>query len=247
MPATNLRPYARHIAVTSGGFLIPLFIVVSALYFANRREIQRAESLASDVAALRINETTEDEIERIVARYGGEAGDQAGGFCQGDVRGHSVRVDGGLLDYFGKYLGSRLFGNRIWDVNAIFNLSNGRLCYADYYLRASLPEGYSINLTGRALQSAPDFPLYSADVVRHRGMYIIKATVGPGATSEQQEHAFEFRLDCMTRIGGCKNPCEIMPAAWIDAEQQTKALGQQFPPLGYDIGCTLPSNFQAVH
>jgi len=52
-----------------------------------------------------------------------------------------------------------------------------------------------------------------------------------------------MRLDCMTRFGGCKSPCEVMPSAWVDAKKEADSKGQPFPPPMFDIGCTFPPNF----
>ena len=76
-----------------------------------------------------------------------------------------------------------------------------------------------------------------------RNIYYLRTEVY-GSKQEEYKNAFEFRLDCLKEFGGCKNPCEIMPAAWVDAEEEARAEGQPFPPPGFDIGCSLPSNFQ---
>ncbi len=65
-------------------FATLLMIALSAYcsaYIANARTEKTAEALLRDARSLAIGESTEDDVRRLVALYGGESGGVASGLC----------------------------------------------------------------------------------------------------------------------------------------------------------------------
>ena len=131
----------------------------------------------------------------------------------------------------------------MWDVHVAFGMTGGRLCYARYYLQAWLPDGCLIDIKSELLQQDAD--PFSVGIGQLRERSRVYTHVSNAATIEEHEHALDVRLDCLTKLGGCKDPCEVFPVAWIDYQREAQVNGWPFPPQHYVAGCTLPSRFHA--
>jgi hypothetical protein len=49
------------------------------------------------------------------------------------------------------------------------------------------------------------------------------------ATPYEARRAFNFDLSCLTRFGGCRAGCEVMPSAWLDYQEKAKEKGEAVP------------------
>ena len=45
-------------------------------------------------------------------------------------------------------------------------------------------------------------------------------TLSPESSAKEREAAFAFNLNCLSKIGGCKDSRELNPRVWENAEQQ---------------------------
>src|ERR1700683_1164547 len=238
-PIHNRRARIKFAALITGA----ITLVVIALYVENLHDVLQARSLLKDIAALRGNQTTEDQISQLVKRYGGKETGMWSGDCSLNERTYWVSMNDKALNALGPNMGRfRLFGNRVWFVNARFNTSGGRLCRAEYRFYAWIRATDLMELSVLALQPDDKSQLarYAVYSGVQRNIYYLRSDIR-SATVEQHEHAFDFRLDCLAGFGGCRNPCEVLPAAWTDAEKEARSQGEPFPPPGFDVGCTLPS------
>jgi hypothetical protein len=241
----NRRARIRFAALVIGA----ITLVVIALYVENLRDVLEARSLLKDIAALRVNQTTDDQISQLVKRYRGKETGVSSGDCSLGERTYWVSINDKVLNALGPNMGRfRLFGNRVWFVDARFSTSEGHLCRAEYRLFAWIRGIDLMELSVLELQPRDHSQGESYSVYGHvqRNIYYLR-TEARDPTPEERRRAFDFRLDCLARFGGCGNPCEIAPAAWTDAEKEAKSEGVPFPPPGFDVGCTLPTDFQAAH
>ncbi|HXR98463.1 MAG TPA: hypothetical protein VN709_11540 [Terriglobales bacterium] len=60
-------------------------------------------------------------------------------------------------------------------------------------------------------------------------------TLSPGATARQRRGARAFDLQCLTRIGGCKDSHQILPQVWNGARRIESAGGASFGAGGFAL------------
>lgn len=207
-----------------------LLAVEGVIFFVNLRAERRAAELLLAVGSLRIRESTDADVEQIVNRFGGEAGLEATGVCPSNST-HSVEIRSEGLNWLG--LNSawlRPFGNRIWSVSALIATSQGRVCWISLWANAVLWD------IPQQLQAETDAVLDDSVGEAHhvstgtrRNISFIRIQISPNATSQQMQSAADFDLSCLTRIGGCRATCELLPSAWVDYQIEARKEGWSLP------------------
>jgi len=226
----------RPLPLGCASILILLTIFFGAEYASNLQTQRQTDALFLDLKGLKIGESTDKEVRRIVQRYGGEAGLTASGFCNPqDDDGHSVAISNGTLNWLGQRSPLlRPFGNRVWTASAVFLTSNGNVCGILYFVRAFRGDGMSevaVDVNYLQAFSSLDFtgPPYLVDIYMRKGFLSFKTTLTTNASAEQRTHALDINLTCLSHAGGCRTGCEIMPSAWLDFQRQAQSQGWPLP------------------
>jgi len=233
--------------VSIWGATILLVLLIGALvwgvwgtFVGNSHAQEQAQALLRDVRALRIGESTEEDVRRIIQRHGGEASGYLFAGCPNGDRKHALSIlSGGLKGHTGSVTLFRtvllqLSGYPLWRVDANFTMDHGQLCSVHYHLSTSPVRGAlssSLNLFANyhTRFSIPDDSPYYVSVkhVENSTEYWVKVT--SDATDEQKQRAFDFDLSCLGRSGGCLSGCEVMPSAWLDYQEKARAQGLPLP------------------
>jgi hypothetical protein len=214
------------------GFLI--FVLWE--YFANLRAQHEAAHLLQEVRALKVDESTADDVKRIVAQFG--AIDMPfPGYCDGMDSVQSIEISSPNLNRIGRKLAAlRWFGNPAWETQAHFAIAKGRLCFVEYTISANP----SPPLTGTlfVLNSTASYGLphaqsggfsYGVGLRNLHYFHDLSAAVTTLGSGEDHRRAFDFDLSCLSRFGGCKGVCELMPSAWLDYQKDATEKGLQIP------------------
>jgi hypothetical protein len=224
-------------AWAASAFAVPIFSLFVLLRLTNSRTVTRVSHLLEDVRALRVNESTRADVEEIVRRHGGGAVDGIyRGVCPKGGPAYSVRIqsDEGWIGRKASFLG--LFGPEEWSVQARFKVEDGRLCFAEFQVRDSLARGVQGSLAiDASVASNRSYPhwegsAYGVGLRAVHNVHNLSAMITDGATKEQRERAFDFDLSCLSRIGGCRGACELMPSVWVDYQKEAHANGWPLPP-----------------
>jgi hypothetical protein len=210
--------------------LLILFVVAAecASYVANFRAASRAKGLLRDVSAMKLGITTDEEVQRIVRRYGGNVGSRFGmerceSFAPRWVP-YTVDVESKVLNSLGERdllhgTALRHFGASMWRVSASFGIDDrGRLSCVEYQVRSEPVDSDFVRVSAiySLPYSASDTTAYDVGFRDVHYVRNLSAAATTNASVEQQERIFDFDLDCLARIGGCRAVCEIMPSAWLD-------------------------------
>jgi hypothetical protein len=221
--------------------VLVLLVLECALCLSNLRAAHRARQLFEEVRSLSPGQSTDQGIQRIVQKYGGDTGRRWGNDC-GQVgpsaKTYAVDVESEWDNWIGSRdilhnIHLRLFGATVWRANAFFGLQDGHLTCVHYRV-VSIPRGaasaYS-SLDYRLRQTDTDAPfgVSFADVHNAKAL---EADVNTEASAGERNHAFDFNLSCLTRIGGCRNVCEVMPSARKDYQAKARAEGNAIPAEG---------------
>lgn len=220
--------------------LVCLALVVATAecvsYVANYRAAAKAARLLRDVRALKIGVTTDEEVQRIVQRYGGDVGPR---FVQDECdsvaprwKQYAVEVQSKMLNRIGERdllrgTSFRQFGASMWRVDASFGVDDrGRLSCV--YFQLTSDPVHSESVWASAILVPYDASDTSPYGVGYRGVHYVQH-LSAGATTnapiEQQQRVFDFDLDCLTRIGGCRWVFEVMPSAWVDFQRKLQNSG----------------------
>ena len=138
------RRFVRGIAILS----LVIIAAGCAEYVLNLRTKRKAEALLRDARTLEIGKSTEEDVQRIVARYGGESGLVGSGYYDPSAKPHSVYVANSGLNWLGRT--SRLlrpFGNRHWSVEVAF-LMNPRTSLCRGLSRPCIPVRWRLGNSG---------------------------------------------------------------------------------------------------
>ena len=126
---------------------------------------------------------------------------------------------------------ARLFGATVWRAVAFFGMQDGHLTCVHYRV-LSIPQGsasaYS-SVDYRVSSKNGDGP-YGVSFANIHNTKTLEAAVNTDASPDQRDHAFDFDLSCLARMGGCRNVCEVMPSAWRDYEAKAHTEGNAIPP-----------------
>jgi hypothetical protein len=76
----------------------------------------------------------------------------------------------------------------------------------------------------------PDLAPYAVSLGSMKGTQYVRSKVTTKATDGQAQRAFNLDLNCLTRLGGCRLRCEVMPSAWLDYQKEAKEKGWDLPP-----------------
>jgi hypothetical protein len=219
------------------GFLVAAFITLLLWeYIVNLRAQHAAERLLHQVRTLKVDESTEEDATRIVNEFGAiEA--RFPGYCDKVDSVRSTEVSSRILNRVGrKNPGLRWFGNSAWEVQAHFAIAKGQVCFVEYSISAN-PSTYSkgarfvLNSTATYYHPFAAFPDFSYGVgLRNvHNFHDLSAAVTSLGTADEQQRAFDFDLSCLSRFGGCKSVCELMPSAWLDYQKEAKEKGLDIP------------------
>jgi len=224
-------------------------LLLMALYSANLSTERRADALLSDVRSLRTNVSSEKDALAILHRYGPEEPSVASGFCVSTTAGRSVILGNDTLNWLGrKSRVLRPFGNRVWSVEVTVLTENGRVCSVLYSVQALRSDGNwqvvvhaydQADSSSRMYRPSP----YETSARVYKSMFELRAQLTLRATAEQRERALGFALSCLARFGGCQQPCELLPSAWLDYQGEAHQNGWEVPPEEISGRCkSLPSS-----
>jgi hypothetical protein len=210
--------------------LLVIVIGEFTLYAANLRAANDAEGLLRDVANLQVGQSTQGDVEAIVRQYGGNAaGPSEQPSCERYDQRRAVTVTSEISDWIGwRAPILRPFGDQRWRVDAYFATYHDRLCYARYWLRAEpRDESHALNVAVTLSENTPleGQGAYDASFRDIHNVHDMQTIAMAGATTEERHRAFGLDLSCLTRIGGCREVCEVMPSAWLDYQRKARASG----------------------
>jgi hypothetical protein len=214
-------------------------LIVSAevvLCVANLRAERKAASLLRDLRKVQIGESTEIDVQHILGSYGLQQWGVTSGFCKSADAGYAAVVRNDALDRLGlRSSALRPFGNRAWSAEAVVLTDHDRVCAVLYFLRALRSDGVrevSVHVYDQQNLSNPFYrqPPYdvSARVYKDSLDFTTRLTID--STNDQRQHALDFDLSCLSRVGGCRQPCELMPSVWLDYQRRARAEGLALPP-----------------
>jgi hypothetical protein len=214
-----------------------IIVLLCLAYIANLRTERKAEALLRDLRTLSINDSTEADVQSIVSRYGGDTGGSAGGVCAQTAINHNVWVTSSgtpVLGVDARPWKRRPFGNQAWGVYAHLATDRGRLCAVLYRIRA-YPGAHGMELEAAVDDvrsdsnfALPDMP-YEADARIFKNIDSFRTRMSTKATDDQRRRALDFDLSCMARFGGCRAVCELVPSAWLDAQERARQEGVSLP------------------
>jgi hypothetical protein len=186
---------------------------------------------------MKLGVTTGEETQRIVRRYGGDVGRQFGvERCEEFApfwKPYDVDVESGLLNRIGardlsRSVILRHFGASVWRVSASFGVDDrGRLTCVDYQVISIPAHAESAQLSAQYSlpYSSSDSTTYEVGYTDVHYVRRLSAVATTNGTAEEQRSIFDFDLDCLTRIGGCRTACEVMPSAWLEYQRRAREDG----------------------
>jgi hypothetical protein len=197
---------------------------------ANFRTQKAADALLREVQRLNVGESTEEDINRIVAELSAESRIEHFNLCGAGVETHRTVIDNGVLNWLGyraKIL--RPFGNRVWRVEADFVVDRGKLCFLLYVLR-TFDTHYALEITSSSIaeQDSEDTKVvpYEVSVGTRLNIRYVRTETTTQASEEERQHAFDFDLACLSRLRGCSIRCEVVSSARLDYARKTNDNGQ---------------------
>jgi hypothetical protein len=220
------------------GILVTVFtLAFGVAYTANYRAYRRATELLGDTRATTLGVTTDDEIVKIVHRYGDNSEDQSSQACQvlePGWKSYSVQVESKTLNWIGESdlkRGTilRPFGAPVWRANVSMASKDGRLACIVYSLVSEHVQPETIYTS--ATYSLPLLPNGKEDsyYVSFRDLHGGKTLAAISNVSEDHSKIFDIRLNCLRNWGGCGAVCQVMPSAWAAYKIQANQAGQALP------------------
>jgi hypothetical protein len=193
------------------------------------RAQHEAERLLQEVRALKIDKSTADDATRIVDEFGAVE-KPFPGYCDKIDSVKSIDVYSPSLNRIGRKMPAlRWFGNSAWEAQAHFAISQGRLCFIEYTISANPSPslaGTLFVLNSTATYGLPhsqndDFS-YGVGLRNLHYFHDLSAAVTTLGSAEDHRRTFDFDLSCLSRFGGCRGVCELMPSAWIDFQKDAR-------------------------
>jgi hypothetical protein len=233
----QIPPFARGILqglFVFAALMLAIFLTIFAVNFKYRK---KAEGLLKDIRTLRADKSTTADVERIMSRHGGSPSKSYASFCTPSDGAYDVWTGSQTINRLGRSvpLLSR-FGLRQWGTGATVVLRSGRVCYLHYGVGMEDPNGqwqWSVesNLIpdGQSDVSGDEQRRYKVGTRDYKGVRRLRSELTPEATEEERQRAFTYDFSCVTRLRGCRQPCEIAPLVWQDVFQQSLHLGWTLP------------------
>jgi hypothetical protein len=127
----------RPVITASALVLVLLLGLGGAEYLLNLRAQNDAQCLLQAVRALKVGESTADDVRRVAGRFG-NVDIPFAGYCDNLDSVQSIEVSSVTLDRLGRMMPAlRWFGNSAWKASAQFGISQERLCFAQYAVSAN--------------------------------------------------------------------------------------------------------------
>jgi hypothetical protein len=107
----------------------------------------------------------------------------------------------------------RYMGLAPWGAGADMAFDHGRLCLLNYSVGtigtglSKMTESFEI----RAEESSTAKTEYMIGGGGSASRRILQVNIPSDATSEERGRAFAFHLSCLTRLGGCRTVCDVLP------------------------------------
>jgi hypothetical protein len=191
------------------------------------------------VQALKLGESTLENVKRLHEEYGGFSQKENDSVCGGDdcfFYGISI-YDRGLdkvLALRWRIMHARpiwrnLFSNRgPWRAFGVgLSVKRGRVIRIEVELYSTSSDGFIREGLVQVVPQIPDGPeplrsgyrVYRFHMTTPGGGTGIGAAITPGASERDRQRAFQINLRCITTLRGCRELHEIMPAVWEDHQE----------------------------
>ncbi len=246
-----LRFIYRKLTSRAGIFVL-LFLLVTpvaiwiALRISQAIEVKRVEILLNRIKGLRVRETTFQETQQLAKEYPGHMRYSEGN-CDAEECEFSIYFGYELVDRFDFINGVlRSVGVRQFVVGASVKVRNGLLVKKGFSIlaetRIASPCGQWLAISGTTedrfphsdyyygrylgLEEHPNHQVIKPHLTTNGGGQALNAAVTPDATLTEQERTYDFRLPCLSSLGGCSELEEIAPSAWEDYLSNDKVQNQ---------------------
>jgi hypothetical protein len=220
-------------AIVTGGLLITGLAGFRMSLFITRH---RAERLLREVKALKLGESTAQDAQSLIDRYGGLKQAENDSICSGgDCAYYRIFVYNSILEHLlrarrysldpslgRENLCCELMGWRFLGVG--INVKNDKIMRIEIVVGARRKDGFIIEGETEIVPSIPE-PLEALrqgyrpskfHITTPGGGEGLKAIVTPRATNRDLDRAFGLNLQCMSSIRGCEDLRELMPSVWAD-------------------------------
>lgn len=225
--------------ILQGVFAFTIFVAAIYLFIFAVNSIygRQAEHLLRDVGTLQVGSSNTEDVLRIMSRYGGGPSEGYASFCKSADAVYSASVGNRTLNRVGEKVPVlRLFGFRLWAAGVMVLLERGRVCFVSSELVMNDSIGkWTWDFDTSALPAGtiefpnvehPGYSVYTQDL---RDRRILRTEVTSEATDGERQHAFAFDLSCLTRIGGCKQRCELAPLVWQELYRESEGANWALP------------------
>ena len=186
----------------------------------------RAERLLADIREIQMGKSTWADAQRLMDRWGKWGGYQ--GSCTSERCEYHIRLKDILQEKDRSSYGYLLhpyylLGGRFATVGARIQVKNGAIWtksfYAEVFSPAPIPffgdgDYFLIGETGgpnSELDTDKDLDVFLPICT---GCKMIDVEFSPFADSESVNRLLDFRLSCLTSVLVCRQPSDLMPAAW---------------------------------
>ncbi len=246
-----LRFIYRKLTSRAGIFVLPFLLVTPvaiwiALRISQAIEVKRVEILLNRIKGLRVRETTFQETQQLAKEYPGHMRYSEGN-CDAEECEFSIYFGYELVDRFDFINGVlRSVGVRQFVVGASVKVRNGLLVKKGFSIlaetRIASPCGQWLAISGTTedhfphsdyyygrylgLEEHPNHQVIKPHLTTNGGGQALNAAVTPDATLTEQERTYDFRLPCLSSLGGCSELEEIAPSAWEDYLSNHKVQNQ---------------------
>jgi hypothetical protein len=220
---SNKRRLLRWVGWVTGGLVFCLllaYVVALGLSFRNR---YKAEQMIRDLQALKVGETTAEEVRKLSEQHGGRifhvSKDEAdSSFGPTYVFGYSSGVV--RVGEFVQLLRAPFV--RPWMVQANLDLYDERLVRwtlgilvfrsDDFNLSTSVSSEEHVR---HAFSEDVSYWVYEAHVTGPPSQDV-NVELAANATRVERRKAFDINMRCLTSLFECKQVCELIPSAWQD-------------------------------
>jgi hypothetical protein len=224
--------------ILQGVLVYVLFVLTIslAIYAINLKQRFKAAGLLRDVTTLRVGQSTEAEVQRIISRYGGGPS-QSSGVCGRVEAAYNVWTGNQTVGRVARAVPvlSRV-GLHQWGVAATILVQGQAVCYVSYNFgmqdsNGGLPSSVESILlpTGKIYEPVAEHPGYKVGIRDLWDGHRLRSEVTPEASEEQRRRALSYDLSCVTRIRGCQQRCEIAPLVWRDAYWELQKASLSLP------------------
>jgi hypothetical protein len=230
------RRRGRIILATLGAVIIAAMVWFEGSLVLTRH---KAGKLLRDVQAMKLGESTLEDVRRLQKQYGGISQKENGSVCSGDdCSFYGIPIYNWALE---KGLALRwrvLHASAVW-CNPCCDLAPWRVLWVGIYVKGGPVIRIEVFIHSRGsdgfiraghVQIVSQMPhgrepvrtgycVYPFHMTTPGGGKGIAATIAPGASARDRLRAFQINLRCVTTLRGCREREEIMPAVWEDHEE----------------------------